>query len=155
MFSGTLLFRRNKEVPSGKPPRHLNVLRHAWSWYFVLNKAVILYFFYPISHYFHCFWNKQLTVKGTSERIFCLIEVQVLTLHLIHIYISFSVQWEWKTWYYGSHLDWQNPHDVDWQYYYWTTKINTFLGKYIQNYCIAFEILVEQVIYLQKLYLHL
>ena len=37
-----------------------------------------------------------------------------------------------------------------------TTKIiHSFFVNYLNKYCIAFEILVEQVIFLQKLFLHL
>ena len=161
MFSGTYLFRPNKRVPSGKPPRHLNFLRASLILILCFEQGSDIIFLDPlldvahVSHYFHRFWNKQLTAKGTSERLFCLIEVQFLTLHLIYIYFFLcSVRMK-------NLVLWQPPGLTKFSWCWLAilllnyTNWTLFWVNYIQKYCIAFEILVKQVIYLQKLYLHL
>lgn len=76
MFTGTYLFRPNKRVPSGKPLRHLNLLRASLILLLCFEQGSDIIFLDPlldvahISHYFHSFWNKELTAKGTSERLF-------------------------------------------------------------------------------------
>ena len=98
MFSGTYLSRPNKRVPLVNPQAS-ELFKTGLILILCFEQGSDIIFLDPlldvahISHCFHCFWNKQLTAQGTSERIFCLIEVQFLTLHLIYIYF-FPVQWE-------------------------------------------------------------
>ena len=94
-----------------------------------MNTAVILYFLTLYFLLFPLFLKKAADCKRYL-RINLFYGRSCFPLYILSTYISISVQWEWITsWYYDSHLDWQNPHDVD-NFSDWTTKNrHSFFGK--------------------------